>query len=91
MSEIESPELAANEVLVATKAISINPVDVKTRPVEDVLTMIISEQSLIILGWDIAGTVAAVGVDVTGFTVGDKVFGMVNFPGHGKAYADYVA
>jgi NADPH:quinone reductase-like Zn-dependent oxidoreductase len=32
-----------------------------------------------------------VGADVTDFAVGDKVFGMVNFPGHGKAYAEYVA
>jgi NADPH:quinone reductase-like Zn-dependent oxidoreductase len=26
-----------------------------------------------------------------GFKPGDEVFGMVNFPGHGKAYAEYVA
>lgn len=91
LSEIEKPELDANEVLVETKAISINPVDVKVRPIEEVLTMIIGEVRPVILGWDIAGTVADVGADVTGFEVGDKVFGMVNFPGHGKAYAEYVA
>jgi len=90
LSEIEKPELGDNEVLVETKAISINPVDVKVRPVEEVLNMIIGEERPVILGWDIAGTVAAVGADVTGFEVGDKVFGMVNFPGHGKAYAEYV-
>jgi NADPH:quinone reductase-like Zn-dependent oxidoreductase len=91
LSEVEKPTLAAGEVLVATKAISINPVDVKVRPIEEVLNMIIGEVRPIILGWDIAGTVAAVGADVTEFEVGDKVFGMVNFPGHGKAYAEYVA
>ena len=91
LSEIKTPELDANEVLVKTKAISINPVDVKVRPVEEVLNMIIGEERPVILGWDIAGTVDAVGSDVTGFEVGDKVFGMVNFPGHGKAYAEYVA
>ena len=91
LSEIEKPELNANEVLVQTKAISINPVDVKVRPIEEVITMIIGEERPVILGWDIAGTVAAVGADVTEFAVGDKVFGMVNFPGHGKAYAEYVA
>lgn len=91
LSEIEKPELGVNEVLVETKAISINPVDVKVRPIEEVLTMIIGEERPVILGWDIAGTVAAVGSDVTAFEVGDKVFGMVNFPGHGKAYAEYVA
>lgn len=25
------------------------------------------------------------------FQIGDEVFGMVNFTGHGKAYAEYVA
>lgn len=91
MSDIEQPELGTDEVLVQTKAISINPVDVKVRPVEEVLTMIIGEERPVILGWDIAGTVAAVGADVKDFEVGDKVFGMVNFPGHGKGYAEYVA
>jgi len=28
---------------------------------------------------------------VSAFRVGDAVFGMINFPGHGKAYAEYVA
>ncbi len=92
LSEIEKPEVKADEVLVQTKAISINPVDVKVRPVEDVLTMIMgTEERPVILGWDISGTVSAVGADVSGFAVGDKVFGLVNFPGHGKAYAEYVA
>lgn len=44
----------------------------------------------ITLGWDIAGDVVAVGKDVTQLSVGDKVFGMVNFPGRGNAYAEQV-
>lgn len=92
LSEIEKPEIKADEVLVETKAISINPVDAKVRPVDAVLNMILgTEKRPVILGWDISGTVAEVGSDVTDFSVGDKVFGMVNFPGHGKAYAEYVA
>ena len=93
LSEVEKPVLNADEVLVETKAISINPVDVKVRPVEEVLNMIVGEERPVILGWDIAGTIAiaSVGADVSEFEVGDKVFGMVNFPGHGKAYAEYVA
>jgi NADPH:quinone reductase-like Zn-dependent oxidoreductase len=35
--------------------------------------------------------ITAVGSEVKNFKVGDAVFGMVNFPGHGKAYAEYVA
>ena len=91
LSEIDKPTIKANEVLVETKAISINPVDVKVRPHEEVLDTFIGKERPIILGWDIAGTVVAVGSDVTDFEIGNKVFGMVNFPGHGKAYAEYVA
>ena len=92
LSEIEKPEIKADEVLVETKAISINPVDVKVRLVDEVITMMMgTEDRPVILGWDIAGTVVAVGGEVSGFKVGDKVFGMVNFPGRGNAYAEYVA
>jgi len=92
LKEIEKPEIKADEVLIETKAISINPVDVKVRLVDEVLTMIMgTEDRPVILGWDIAGTVADVGEEVSGFKIGDKVFGMVNFPGQGKAYAEYVA
>ncbi|MDA3933738.1 MAG: NADP-dependent oxidoreductase [Gammaproteobacteria bacterium] len=87
---IEQPEPKADEVLVKVKAISINPVDVKTRAVRAVLNMIMSTEPPVILGWDIAGKVTAVGNNVTQFVPGNSVFGMVNFPGHGKAYAEYV-
>lgn len=91
LGEMETPELKPGEVLVKTKAISINPVDVKARPLEELIDMIVGEERPVILGWDIAGVVSAVGHEVTGFDVGDKVFGMVNFPGHGKTYAEHVA
>ncbi len=43
------------------------------------------------LGWDISGTVIAGGKGVTQFNIGDDVFGMINFPGHARAYAQHVA
>ena len=92
LSEIDKPDIKADEVLVETKAISINPVDVKVRVADELLTMILgTEDRPVILGWDISGTVAAVGEAVSGVEIGDRVFGMVNFPGQGKAYAGYVA
>jgi NADPH:quinone reductase-like Zn-dependent oxidoreductase len=92
LSETAKPEIKADEVLVETKAISINPVDVKVRPYEEALNMILgTEERPVILGWDISGVVTEVGAEVTDFKVGDKVFGMVNFVGQGKAYAEYVA
>lgn len=88
---IDLPVFGNDEVLVETKAISINPADVKVAMAEEGLQMIGGDERPLILGWDIAGTVAAVGDAVSHFSVGDRVFGMVNFPGLGKAYAEYVA
>ncbi len=91
IAEIESPKTQHNEVLVKIKSISVNPVDVKARANEGVLTWFFENERPAILGWDISGEVIEVGTDVTDFTVGDAVFGMVNFFGKGKAYAQYVA
>ncbi|NIJ45481.1 NADPH:quinone reductase-like Zn-dependent oxidoreductase [Wenyingzhuangia heitensis] len=91
LTTVEKPILKENEVLVKTKAISINPVDYKIRSVEPGLNMMYGEQRPVILGWDISGTVSQIGNKVTKFKVGDTVFGMVNFPGNGAAYAEYVA
>lgn len=86
--EEEKPNIKDGEVLVKLKAISINPVDVKSRQGKGVYGRI-KEESPLILGWDISGIVEESKSE--NFTVGDEVFGMVNFPGHGKAYAEYVA
>lgn len=88
--EVDTPDIQKNEVLVKTKALSINPVDIKTRNGKAMYATIKSEPP-IILGWDMSGEVVAVGEEVVQFKAGDEVFGMVNFPGHGKAYAEYVA
>lgn len=89
-TELPLPKLKAGEVLVQVKAISINPVDVKTRAGKGMAGKL-KEFHPLILGWDISGIVTEVGEGVTTFKTGDPVFGMVNFPGHGKAYAEYVA
>ncbi|RZM18027.1 MAG: NADP-dependent oxidoreductase [Pedobacter sp.] len=88
--EIEIPIPREDEVLIKVKAISINPVDVKTRAGKGVFGRIKLENPLII-GWDISGVIENVGPAVKKFKIGDEVFGMVNFPGHGQAYAEYVA
>jgi NADPH:quinone reductase-like Zn-dependent oxidoreductase len=89
-TELPIPDISENEVLVKIKAFSINPVDIKTRMGRGLAPVLKGEKPMI-LGWDISGSVIKTGKSVTLFNKGDEVFGMVNFPGHGKAYAEYVA
>jgi NADPH2:quinone reductase len=68
--ELPRPVPAGHDILVAVKAVSVNPVDTKVRaaaaPFEG------SNER--ILGWDASGIVEAVGPEVTRFKVGDAVF-----------------
>ncbi|WP_256002756.1 NADP-dependent oxidoreductase [Pedobacter deserti] len=87
-TDLPVPTIVQGEVLIRVKAISINPVDVKTRAGKGVYGRIKAEQPLVI-GWDVSGVVEESLSDL--FKAGDEVFGMVDFPGHGKVYAEYVA
>ncbi len=87
-AELPVPGISEGEVLVAVKAISINPVDVKTRAGKGAAAQFKGADPMI-LGWDMAGVVKE--SKSPAFEEGDEVFGMVNFPGQGKVYAEYVA
>jgi NADPH:quinone reductase-like Zn-dependent oxidoreductase len=86
--DIAIPEIKDGEVLVKVKAISINPIDTKVREGKGLYNLI-KNTAPAVLGWDISGIVEESRSDL--FKPGDEVFGMINFPGHGKAYAEYVA
>jgi NADPH:quinone reductase-like Zn-dependent oxidoreductase len=88
--EIPTPSIKDDEVLIQSKALSINPVDIKTRAGKGMAGRI-KDLMPVVLGWDVSGIVVETGKSVIRFKVGDEVFGMVNFPGLGKAYAEYVA
>jgi len=90
LSELSTPGIENDEVLIKTKAFGINPVDIKSRKGESIGKKL-EEREPIILGWDVSGVVKKVGKGVTRFKVGDQVFGMVNFPLFGRCYAEYVA
>jgi NADPH:quinone reductase-like Zn-dependent oxidoreductase len=93
-TETDKPAIQPGEVLVKVKAIAINPVDTFVRQQEEGLKIFLKPapgQDTFILGWDISGDVEEVGTGVTTFKKGDAVFGMVNFRGQGKAYAEYVS
>jgi NADPH:quinone reductase-like Zn-dependent oxidoreductase len=87
LTDLPQPQLKNDEVLVKVSSISINPVDIKTREGKGTAGSI--KDRPIILGWDISGVVTE--TNSSQFKKGDEVFGMVNFPGHGKAYAEFVA
>src|SRR3984957_18809552 len=81
--EIPKPEAGGRDLLVKVEAISVNPVDFKVRSPKDSV-----EKTPRVLGWDAAGTVAAVGPEVTLFKVGDPVFyaGSITRPGANSEY-----
>jgi NADPH:quinone reductase-like Zn-dependent oxidoreductase len=86
--EIEKPVPADDEVLVRVRAASLNLADwyeVTGRPWVGRAQMGLRKPKSNRLGVDYAGTVEAVGKNVTEFRPGDEVFG-----GRNGAYADYV-
>ncbi|MFG2335937.1 NADP-dependent oxidoreductase [Streptomyces yangpuensis] len=84
--EIERPEPGLGEVLVRVHAAGVNPVDWKTRASGALITW----GETPIVGWDVSGTVEAVGPGVTLYAPGDEVYGMPHFPRQAGGYAEYV-
>jgi zinc-binding alcohol dehydrogenase family protein len=66
---IAAPKPGARDLLVAVKALSVNPVDYKVRAFETP-----PDGEPVILGWDAAGVVVEVGPEVRLFRCGDEVF-----------------
>ena len=89
IQEVPTPGIKPDEVLVKVRAFGVNPADFKTRTGTTPYAK--SYTHPIILGWDMAGEVVETGSRVTDFKPGDAVYGMVNFPNPGHAYAEYVA
>ena len=67
--ELPAPQPLARDLLVRVKAVSVNPVDTKVRR----NTAPPAGQAKV-LGWDAVGVVEAIGAEVTGFAVGDRVY-----------------
>jgi NADPH:quinone reductase-like Zn-dependent oxidoreductase len=87
LEEVPRPEPIATEVQVRVHAAGVNPVDLKTRAGRGMAGVL---EPPMTVGWDVAGTVSAVGVGVTRFREGDEVLGMPWFPREAGAYAEYV-
>jgi NADPH:quinone reductase-like Zn-dependent oxidoreductase len=84
LKEIEKPVPLDDEVLVRIRASSVNPADRVYTGAARIVTGL-RKPKVTRLGTDFAGTVEAVGKNVTDFKPGDEVFG-----GRTGAFADYV-
>ncbi|MEZ9355568.1 quinone oxidoreductase [Vibrio breoganii] len=73
VAEVSKPEIKAGEVLVRVAATSVNTVDMMIREMGEGLPF--SPKTPAILGMDFAGTIEAIGEGVSGFAVGDEVYG----------------
>ena len=82
---VPRPVPRATEVLVRVHAAGVNPVDWKTRATGGRLG-----SPPFTVGWDIAGVIEELGLGVTRFAVGDRVFGMPSFPFEAGGYAQFV-
>src|SRR5262245_61238580 len=81
---LPTPEPGVSQILIRVSAAGVNPIDGAQRQ-----TGAFVGEPPFVLGWDVSGTVEAVGPGVTLFAPGDEVFGLLPFPqGHG-AYAEY--
>lgn len=77
-TELPTPVAKGRDLLVAVKAVAVNPVDTKVRAPKDKV-----EDPPRVLGWDASGVVQAVGPDATLFKVGEEVYyaGDITRPG----------
>lgn len=71
VKEVPEPVAGYGEVLVAIKAASVNPIDTKIRALDPPFGPGVQN----VLGCDMAGIIEVVGAGVTGFQVGDTVYG----------------
>lgn len=91
VTDIDKPVLKKDEVLVQNVATSINPIDYKAR--QGLLQSMFDWQFPVVLGWDVAGKIVALGDQVTDFKIGDEVFARPDIDpvGHNGSYAEYTA
>lgn len=86
LADVPVPLPGPGEVLVRVRAAGVNAIDWLSRagglPGPAAFPMV--------LGWDVAGTVAALGSGAVGLRESDQVFGMVRFPALAGGYAEFV-
>lgn len=89
IADVEEPSAGAGQVKIAVHYAGLNPVDWKITA--GYLVDVLEHKLPIVLGWDVAGTVVALGEGVTEFAVGDPVYSYCRKPVvHMGCFADFV-
>src|SRR4051812_35059907 len=87
VNDAQQPTPGEGEVLVEVHAASANPFDWKVR--EGMMKEFIPLEFPATLGGDVAGTVVEIGAKVSGFEVGQAVYGQANAVGGHGSYAEF--
>jgi NADPH:quinone reductase-like Zn-dependent oxidoreductase len=93
ITDVAKPEARERKLLVKVEATTVNRTDCGYRAAKPFILRFFTgltkpKQSRRILGTEFAGTVEAIGIGVTSFAVGDKVFGYIEGPF--GAHAEYL-
>ncbi|MFE9567380.1 NADP-dependent oxidoreductase [Streptomyces sp. NPDC006692] len=89
VAEVALPEPAAGQVRIKVQAATVNPVDVATRA--GALAPFLLELDQYPLGWDVAGTIDALGEGVDDFKAGEAVVALSDWFGTlAGAQAEYI-
>ncbi len=86
LREVRRPVPGSGQLLVRVRAAGVNPIDWKIR--QGRLRLLLPARFPLVLGFDVAGEVAAVGPEVADFEPGDPVYAMLDSR-HGGGYAEY--
>ena len=79
ITELPTPEPPPGSLRVAVAAAALNPADLKVLHWRDGGAFLHAKQTPLVVGYDFAGRVDAVGSGVVGRAVGDQVFGFVPY------------
>jgi NADPH:quinone reductase len=74
VADVPVPEPDSGQVRVKVRAAAVHPVDLATRV--GFFSALLPARPVYVLGWDLAGTVDAIGPDVSTFRPGDPVVGL---------------
>lgn len=90
LTDLPTPKVGPDSVLVRVRAASVNPVDWKMR--QGYLDQVMDVTFPAVPGWDVAGVVERVGLDTPELAVGDEVYGYVRKDWvQGGTLAEYVS